>query len=161
MGERGRVLARWRALAQVPGGKWLFSRLVCRAAPNFSSIQPAVVELRPGRCEVRIAKRRAVENHIHTVHAIAICNMAELAAGLVSDVTIPATHRWIPKGMTVDYLKKAETNLRAIAELELLPQLGASAEFPVEVNVFDTSGQAVFRAVIRMWVSQARAVQKV
>jgi acyl-coenzyme A thioesterase PaaI-like protein len=154
MGERRNVLRIWKTLTPVPGGQWLFSRLVCRRAPYFSTIRPAIVELRPGRCEVRINKRRGVENHLHTVHAIAICNMAELAAGLVSEVTIPATHRWIPKGMTVDYLKRAETHLRAVAELDLLPQLGASAEIPVEVNVFDAGGQSVCRAVIRMWVSR-------
>jgi acyl-coenzyme A thioesterase PaaI-like protein len=102
---------------------------------------------------VRMRKRRAVENHLGTVHAIAICNMAELAAGLVSDATVPATHRWIPKGMTVEYLRKAGTDLRAVAELDLLPTLGAKAEVPVYVSAFDVSGEAVFRATVRMWVS--------
>jgi acyl-coenzyme A thioesterase PaaI-like protein len=151
--KRG-VYGIWRRLAAVPGGRWLFARLVCRSAPYFATIRPAIDELRPGRCEVRMRRRRAIENHIRTVHAIAICNLAELAAGLVSDVTVPATHRWIPKGMTVDYLKKAATDVRAVAELELLPALGASAELPVYVTAFDTSGEAVFRATIRMWVSQ-------
>jgi acyl-coenzyme A thioesterase PaaI-like protein len=147
------VLAIWRRLAVLPGGRWLFARLVCHRAPYFATIRPAIAELRPGRCEVRMHKRRAVENHLGTVHAIAICNMAELAAGLVSDVTVPATHRWIPKGMTVEYLRKAETELRAVAELDLLPTLGTKAEVPVYVNVFDAAGETVFRATIRMWVS--------
>jgi acyl-coenzyme A thioesterase PaaI-like protein len=153
MRKRQEIYAIWRRLAPVPGGRWLFARLVCRRAPYFATIRPTVVELRPGRCEVRMRKLRAVENHIRTVHAIAICNMAELAAGLASDVTVPATHRWIPKGMTVEYLRRAETDLRAVAELDLLPALGAKAEVPVYVNAFDSSGEAVFRATIRMWVS--------
>jgi acyl-coenzyme A thioesterase PaaI-like protein len=147
------VIKIWQRLAVLPGGRWLFARLVCRRAPYFATIRPAIAELRRGRCEVRLRKRRAVENHIGTVHAIAICNLAELAAGLASDVTVPATHRWIPKGMTVEYLRKAETDVRAVAELELLPALGASAELPVFVTAFDASGEAVFRATIRMWVS--------
>ena len=154
MSRQRDIYAVWRRLAPVPGGRWLFGRLVCRNAPYFATIRPAIAELRPGRCEVRMRKRRAVENHIRTVHAIAICNLAELAAGLVSDVTVPATHRWIPKGMTVEYLKKAATDLRAVAELDLLPALGAKAEVPVYVTAFDGSGEAVFRATIRMWVSQ-------
>jgi acyl-coenzyme A thioesterase PaaI-like protein len=154
MSERRGILAVWRRLASVPGGPWLFARLLCRKAPYFSTIRPAIAELRPGRCEVRLTKRRAVENHLKTVHAIAICNMAELAAGLVSEVTVPATHRWIPKGMTVEYLRKAESDLRAVAELELLPALGTKAEVPVYVTVFDSAGEAVLRATIRMWVSQ-------
>jgi acyl-coenzyme A thioesterase PaaI-like protein len=153
MRSRPGILSIWRRLTAIPGGRWLFARLVCRKAPYFATIRPAIAELRPGHCEVRIRKRRAVLNHLGTVHAIAICNMAELAAGLVSDATVPTSHRWIPKGMTVEYLRKAGTDLRAVAELDLLPQLGAKAEVPVYVNAFDTAGESVFRATIRMWVS--------
>jgi acyl-coenzyme A thioesterase PaaI-like protein len=153
MRSRPGILSIWRRLGSIPGGRWLFARLVCRKAPYFATIRPTIAELRPGHCEVRIRKRRAVLNHLGTVHAIAICNMAELAAGLVSDATVPTSHRWIPKGMTVEYLRKAETDLRAVAELDLLPQLGAKAEMPVYVNAFDTSGESVLRATIRMWVS--------
>jgi hypothetical protein len=42
-----------------------------------------------GRCEVRIRDRRRVHNHIGTVHAIALCNLAELSAGVMTDATIP------------------------------------------------------------------------
>jgi len=153
MARRTDTVAIWRRLAPLPGGRWLFARLVCRRAPYFATIQPAVVDLRVGRCEVRMRKRRAVENHLRTVHAIAICNLAELAAGLVSEATVPATHRWIPKGMTVEYLRKAESDLRAVAELDLLPKLGAQAEVPVYVTAFDASGESVLRATVRMWVT--------
>jgi acyl-coenzyme A thioesterase PaaI-like protein len=157
MSDRSALWVAWRRLAPLPGGKWLFSRIVCTRAPYFASIRPRFVELRPGRSEVRIRKHRSVLNHLGTVHAIAMCNMAELAAGTVTDVTIPGTHRWIPKGMTVHYLQKATTDLRAVAELEFLPALGDSAEIPVTVEVFDANGEAVLRAVIRMWLSRKPA----
>jgi len=147
----------WRRLFRMPGGKWWFSRLLCMKAPYFGSIRPRIRELRPGYCEVHVKKRRAVLNHIGTVHAIAMCNMAELAGGCVTEVSIPPTHRWIPKGMTVQYLRRAETDLRAVAELGPLPQLGAAAELPVTVNIKDMSGREVFRAVITMWVSSRKA----
>jgi acyl-coenzyme A thioesterase PaaI-like protein len=156
MSSKPGILSIWRRLSPLPGGRWLCARLVCRAAPYFATIRPAILELRPGRCVVRMRKRRAVENHLGTVHAIAICNMAELAAGLVSDATVPTSHRWIPKGMTVEYLRKADTDLRAVAELDLLPELGTKAEVPVYVNALDASGESVFRATIRMWVSARR-----
>jgi acyl-coenzyme A thioesterase PaaI-like protein len=98
-------------------------------------------------------KRRAVDNHPGTVHAIALCNMAELAGRLASDVTVPVTHRWIPKGMSVEYLRRADSDVRAVAELGLPPPLDAKVELPVYVTVFDASGEAVFRATVRMWVS--------
>ena len=147
------ALSLWQKLSNKPGGKWFFSRLICNRAPYFLSIAPTVEVLRPGCCEVFAAKRRSVTNHIGTFHAIAMCNMAELAGGLLCEVSVPASHRWIPKGMTVEYLRKAETSLRAIAELDPLPIFGGAAELPVTVNVYDTQQRIVFRAVITMWIT--------
>ena len=79
-----------------------FSAMIGQVAPYFASIAPQMVELRPGYAEVRFAKRREVLNHIGTVHAIALCNAAELAAGSMTDASIPDGCRWIPKGMTVE-----------------------------------------------------------
>ena len=143
----------WHKLCNLPAGKWMFTKLVCLKAPYFASIKPRFESLRPGYCEIRIKKKRRVLNHIKTVHAIAMCNMAELAGGTMTEVTVPTSHRWIPKGMTVEYLKKAETDLRAIAELNPIPEFTESAELPVTVNVVDANDQTVFRAVITMWVS--------
>lgn len=153
MSQAGFTLSAWQNLLKWPGGKWIFSKLVCFKAPYFASIHPMFSALRPGYCEVHIKKRRSVLNHIGTVHAIAMCNMAELAGGTMTEVSIPATHRWIPKGMTVEYLGKAQTNLLAIAKLMHLPQFTEAQEMPVTVNILDASEKIVFRAVITMWVS--------
>lgn len=143
----------WNSFANKPGGKWAFSRLLCVKAPYFGSISPVFEALRPAYCEVRIAKRRGVLNHIGTVHAIAMCNMAELAGGTMTEVAVPSTHRWIPKGMTVEYLKKATTDLVAVATPILVSDWSVAGEYPVKVVVSDTTGEPVFQAVINMWVS--------
>lgn len=147
------VLALWARLSGMPGGRWLFGRLICFRAPYFASVRPRFLALRPGRCEVAIRRRRAVTNHLGTVHAIAMCNMAELAAGMLCEATVPRSHRWIPKGMTVEYLRKAGTDLRAVAELDPLPEYGAAAEMPVPVRITDRGGEEVCRVVVRMWIS--------
>lgn len=151
------TLALFQSFSRYPLGKALFSRALCTKAPYFRSISPLVTELRPGHCEVRMRKRRAVTNHIGTVHAIAMCNMAELSGGLVTEVTVPATHRWIPKGMTVEYLKKAETDLVATARPLATVVPAGAGEYPVQVDVTDAAGTQVFRAVITMWVSPKKA----
>ncbi|MEQ8799314.1 MAG: hotdog fold domain-containing protein [Salinisphaeraceae bacterium] len=147
------LLAAWQRLSGLPGGKWTLSRFVCFKAPYFASIRPTIEALRPGRCEVSMTKRRAVTNHIGTVHAIAMCNLVELAGGSVTDVSIPASHRWIPKGMTVEYRAKAETDLRAVAELEPLPKPEGGAELIVPVTVYDSDDAVVLAAEITMWLS--------
>lgn len=151
--SRRTTLGLWQRFASMPGGKWAFSRLLCFKAPYFGSIRPRFEELAPGRCEVRIRKRRAVLNHIGTVHAIAMCNMAELAAGTMTEVTIPPSHRWIPKGMTVQYLKMARSDLVAVATPRSELDWSGAGEYLVEVIVRDQQAEPVFSALVTMWVA--------
>lgn len=153
MSKASGTLGIWQRLANKPGGKWAFSRALCLKAPYFASIHPRFETLRPGYCEIRVAKRRSVLNHLGTVHAIAMCNMAELAGGTMTEVTVPTTHRWIPKGMTVEYLKKATTDLVAIAVPETTPDWSGAGEYKVKVVVRDLHDEPVFQALITMWVS--------
>jgi uncharacterized protein (TIGR00369 family) len=146
------ALSAWQRFERWPFGKAIFSRAVCFKAPYFSSISPRFAELRPGFARVTMKKRRAVQNHIGTVHAIAMCNLAEIAAGTLTEVSIPRTMRWLPKGMTVEYLRKAETDVEAVATLPAVDE-GAARDVPATVEVKDTAGQLVCRAVITMYVS--------
>lgn len=153
MSQATRTLKVWERFAVVPGGKWAFSELVCLKAPFFGSIRPRFQEIEHEYCKVRITKRRSVLNHLGTVHAIAMCNMAELAGGTMTEVSVPATHRWIPKGMSVEYLKRATTDLVAVATPVQAMDWSAPGEHKVKVEVSDTKNQLVFRAVITMWIS--------
>ena len=148
------LLTTWNRLARLPAGRWLFSRAVCFKAPYFASIRPTIHALEPGRCEATIPHRRAVTNHLGTVHAIALCNLAELCAGVMTDASLPPGMRWIPKGMTVQYLKKAAGTQRGVAT-PLVPIVAADAgyELPVNVDVSDAAGERVFNAVVTMWLS--------
>ncbi|GAB3349363.1 hotdog fold domain-containing protein [Lysobacter tyrosinilyticus] len=148
------VLAQYRRLSRWPAGRWLFSRAVCLRAPYFATIAPRFINLEPGRCEVQIRDRRRVHNHIGTVHAIALCNLAELSAGVMTEASLPATMRWIPKGMTVEYLKKARGTMHAIAMPDIaIVEAASGYELPVTVSVRDGEGDEVFRARIAMWLS--------
>ena len=151
------VLSLYRRITRWPAGHWIFSRLVCFKAPYFATIAPRFVALEPGRCEVRIRDRRHVRNHIGTVHAIALCNLAELSAGVMTDATIPSNMRWIPKRMTVEYLAKAKGTMHAeaVAESPAAESPGGYA-WPVSVCARNDAGEEVFRARIDMWVSPKR-----
>ena len=146
------ALSAWKRLESKPFGKALFSRFVCFKAPYFATISPRFEELRPGFARVSMRKRRGVTNHIGTVHAIAMCNLAELAAGTMTEVSVPASMRWLPKGMQVEYLRKAESDVRAVASVPEITE-GAAREVPVLVEITDAGGLAVCRATITMWVS--------
>lgn len=137
-------------------GRWMCSRLICWQAPYFSSISPRLETLEPGRCVATIAHRRRVQNHIGTVHAIALCNLAEFVGGLATDAAMTRSLRWIPKGMSVRYLKKAVGPMRAEATLDAIGDIGSGAERIAHVQVKDRNGEAVFSAEIAMWVSPKR-----
>ncbi len=94
------LLKMYQKAAKLPRGRRLFSIMFSRKAPYFGTIKPLIAELRPDYCKVTFKKRRAVENHIGTVHVIAICNAMEAAMGALAEASIPKHLRWIPKAWT-------------------------------------------------------------
>ncbi|CCQ09385.1 hypothetical protein PALB_2260 [Pseudoalteromonas luteoviolacea B = ATCC 29581] len=148
------LLKTYKRLTMLPFGNWLFSKAVCFKAPYFSSIKPFVRDLRPGQCQAIMPKRKAVLNHIKTVHAIAQCNLAELCAGLMVDATIPSkTHRWIPKGMTVQYLQKATSDLSATAKIAIPTEWQDKMDLIVPVEICDEEGNLVFHADVTIYIT--------
>ncbi|RZQ60733.1 hotdog fold domain-containing protein [Amycolatopsis suaedae] len=148
----------WRTLAGKPGGSRLFSLAMCLRVPYFATVLPHVRELRPGRCEVTSPKWWGVHNHIGTFHAIAACNMAEIAMGMLAEATVPPTHRWLPKGMEVAYVAKATTGLRAVAEVGDLPEFGdEGVDLAVPVTVSDKTGKPVVTGTITIWVTPRKS----
>ena len=130
-------------------GSESFSTMVCQQAPYFSTIQPTLTELRPEYAEAKVPFRKEITNHLGTVHAIALCNAAELVAGLMTDASIPSDARWIPQGMTVEYLAKAKSDVRAITDGSQVDWT-TSGEKVVPVDIFDSQDQKVFTARITM-----------
>jgi acyl-coenzyme A thioesterase PaaI-like protein len=147
-----RAIDAWDRLKGHAAGRWLFSRIVCWRAPYFASIRPLFVQLGEGRVEVRMRKRRRVTNHIGTVHAIAMANLCEVAAGTMMEAMLDESMRWIPRGMTIRYLAKANTSVVAKAVMpEVVP--GKAQDAIVNVQVFDSQGVEVVQAGITMYLS--------
>ncbi len=148
--------ALYRRLADRPLGRLAFSTLFALKAPYFRTVRPRVREVRPHRAELVVAKRWAVQNHIGTVHAIAVCNGLEAAMGLLAEATTPSGRRWIPKGMEVAYLAKSTTDLLCVAETD--PADWAEVgDVPVRVRAVRTDGVVVVEGVITIYVSERPA----
>ena len=143
-------------MSSLPLGKRLFSLMYARKAPYFRTVRPLVREVRPNHVELTIANRKAVHNHIGTVHAIAVCNGLEAAMGLLAEATIPSHRRWLPKGLEVAYLAKSTTDLLCIAETDPADwaQLG---DVPVRVRAVRTDGTVVVDGIITIYVSERPA----
>lgn len=143
----------YEKFSKVPGGAKLFSLFFSRKAPYFASISPTIVELRPNFCEVHFRKRRAVENHIHTVHVIAIANAMECAMGACAEASIPSHLRWIPKGMELSYTAKATTDIRCTAEIDPA-SWAANSSVDVIVKAMRDDNTVVVEGVIHLWVTE-------
>lgn len=139
------ILPRWRALSGLPGGKWLFSRLLGVMVPYTGSVRPQVLALAPGHARVALSDRRAVRNHLQSVHAIALANLAEAASGLAVIAGLPPTARGILVGFRVEYTKKARGRLVAECTCEV-PVPTGPVDFEPLVEIRDEAGDVVVRA---------------
>ncbi len=104
-------------------------------------------QLEPGYVRLTLRDRRAVRNHLNSIHAIAIANIAELASGLAMLSALPETVRGIPTGIRVQYLKKARGLLTAEARVQV-PSVTADTNFEVTSTVRNGAGEDVARATV-------------
>jgi acyl-coenzyme A thioesterase PaaI-like protein len=146
------TLALYKKVTALPQGKRLFSVLYGQKAPYFASIHMMVEEMRPHLGQVVIPKRRSVQNHIGTVHAIAACNGLEAAMGLLAEATCPPNMRWLPKGMDVQYLAKSTTSLTCTAETTEA-DWAAAPDVPVTVKAVTKDGAVTVAGTIHLWVT--------
>ncbi len=142
----------YRRMAARPWGRRAFSIVFAQKAPYFRTVRPQVREVRPHHAELSIRKRRAVQNHIGTVHAIAVCNGLEAAMGLLAEATTPPGRRWIPRSMQVSYLAKSTTDLLCTAATDPGDWTDVG-DVPVRVRAVRTDGTVVVEGVITIYVS--------
>jgi len=133
---------RWRQLTAVPGGHWLFSRLLGRMAPYTGSIGARIEALEPGYCRVRLNDRRAVRNHLRSIHAIALCNLGEVATGLAFMNSLPDNTRGILLSICADYHHKARGTLHAECHCNI-PSDNREQTYKVIATVKNISGETV------------------
>jgi acyl-coenzyme A thioesterase PaaI-like protein len=126
-----------------------FSKGIATLAPFFETIDPEVTVLEPKYCELMLRKQRKVENHLGTIHAIAMCNAAELVGGVTTEVSTPEGTRWIPEGMTVAYIAKAKTDLRVVCNARDI-DFSHPGLITVPVKAYDTNDTLCFTADINM-----------
>lgn len=150
-----RLLGWWRRLAPLPGGRWLFGRLVRIAVPYTASVSPRVEVLEPGHARISIRQRRRLEQHLGSIHAIALANVAEFASGAAMSTALPAGVRGIVTRMRLEYLKKARGVVTAEAHT-VLPDVTVEAEHDFVAEVRDEAGDVVCRAVVTWKLGPAR-----
>ncbi|MCW3478838.1 DUF4442 domain-containing protein [Neisseriaceae bacterium JH1-16] len=141
---------------------FVLSKMFGRIVPFLSTASVRFENVAPERLVVSIRNQRKVQNHIKGVHAAAMALLAETATGFVVGLNVPDDKLMLLKSMKVDYLKRAQGNMRATATLT--PEQIASfhqvekGDVTVAVSVTDDSGQEPIRCeMVWAWIPKKRS----
>jgi uncharacterized protein (TIGR00369 family) len=137
----------WKRLSRVPFGRTIFSILIGRIAPYTGTIGARVEELSPGYSRWTMRERRGVRNHLRSVHAVALVNLAEVASGTAMLTALPPGTRGIVTGLSIQYLKKARGKLTAECRCAV-PSIVGDTQYDVHADVRDEAGDIVARATV-------------
>ncbi|NQD38240.1 DUF4442 domain-containing protein [Permianibacter sp. IMCC34836] len=144
-----RLFTRCKSLP-APLQSFAMSFLFGSAVKFFATARIRITEAEHGRVIMVIRNRRKVQNHIKGVHATAMALLAESATGLVLGMSLPDDKLPLMKTMKVNYVKRAQGDLKAIATLSP-EQLRAiendeRGDIVIAVTVTDSEGNEPLQA---------------
>jgi uncharacterized protein (TIGR00369 family) len=114
-------------------------------APYTGTLGARVEVLDPGFSRVSLRDRRRVRNHLDSIHAMALANLAEAASGLAVVAALPAGVQGIVTGFSITYQKKARGRLVAECRVDV-GTVTVEREQRAEVTISDAAGDVVARA---------------
>lgn len=143
----------WKRLSTKPGGKTLFSMVIGRTAPYTGTIGARVEELRPGYAKWTLQDRRGIRNHLNSIHAVALVNLAEVTSGTAMLMSLPAGMRGIVTSLSTTYIKKARGRLTAECRCNL-PEITSDLSFDLHAEIRDEAGDIVATATVTWLLSR-------
>ena len=144
-----RLLATWNRCKGLPGSAMLFNLVIRNMIPYTGALGCRVEELKPGYARVVLRERRAIRNHLRSVHAVAVTNLGEFTGGIALTTALPDTVRAIVRSLSTEYVKKARGTLTAECRVEI-PTVSAETEHSVQTVIRDGVGDEVAR-VTAVW----------
>jgi hypothetical protein len=120
-----------------------------------------IKEITLRKTQLFLANKKAVQNHIGGIHAIAAAVLAESATGIVFGMNVPDSKLPLLKSMQVNYQRRMQGGLSAIAILSdeqiVLIFQEEKGSILVPVTIQDESGQAPIECQMEWaWVSKKR-----
>lgn len=151
----------------VESSKWLpttiratvISKIFGKVVPYVGTSGLLYEEITPKRVVVSIKNQRKVQNHINNVHAAAMALLAETATGFVVGMNLPDDKLPLIKSLKVNYYKRTQGDMRAVATLtpEDIARIESEpkGEVLVPVTVTDESGGEPIKCeMLWAWVSK-------
>jgi acyl-coenzyme A thioesterase PaaI-like protein len=141
---------------------WLTSFMLGSVVPLVGTAGLRFDEISNERVVVSIRNRRKVQNHIKGVHAAGMALLAETATGFCVGMNVPDDKLPLIKTLKVSYLKRAQGDMKAVAQLrpEQIQQILTQdkGEVTVPVSITDESGQEPIQCeMVWAWVPKKRS----
>lgn len=124
----------------------------------LANLRASFKELRIGLCRLRLNAHRRVRTIDGVIDPIALSALAQLAASMVIEVSLPAALNWTTRGITIEYLQDARAETMALARLDRI-DWNQSGPIGVPVTISDGLGTEVARAVVSFVISLAPAAR--
>ncbi len=114
-----------------------------------------------GRAVLTLKNRRKVQNHIGGIHAAGMALLAESATGVAFGLSVRDSHIPLLKSMRIDYVRRAQGDLRAEAKLSReqhdAMQAQDKGDAAIAVKVTDSAGEEPIRCeFVWAWVPKKK-----
>jgi len=130
-------------------GHWVFNRIIPFINPYTGALKANIKVLNKGYAKIELKDRRAIRNHLNSIHAIALTNLGEFASGLALISLFADEMRGIPIEIKICFFKKARGKLTAECTTQL-PQFDDEIDHTVITIIKDESNDEVAN-VIAIW----------
>lgn len=129
---------------------------------KFTGTAGVKVELlTENKAVISLKNKKAVQNHIGSVHAVASVLIAESATGYLIGLNVPDTSVPVIKTITANYTKRAKGDMKAVATLTdeqvAMVRTQEKGETAVKVVVTDADGkEPIEMEMIWAWTPKRR-----
>jgi acyl-coenzyme A thioesterase PaaI-like protein len=140
---------------------WATSFALGKVVPLVGTAGLRFEEIGAERVVVTLRNQRKVQNHIKGVHAAGMALLAETATGFCVGMNLPDDKLPLIKTLKVNYLKRAQGDMTAVAQLrpEQIRQILTQdkGEVTVPVSITDESGHEPIQCEMTWaWVPKQR-----
>ncbi|WP_448565199.1 DUF4442 domain-containing protein [Thalassotalea ganghwensis] len=140
---------------------WLLTKLFCSQVKYANTTGIRIERIDDNGVEITLANRKKVQNHIGGVHAVAAALLAESATGIAFGIHVPDSQLPLLKSMTINYKRRMQGNLKAVAFLEPqqreLIKTQDKGELAVNVVITDESGEEPIECYMTWaWITKTR-----
>lgn len=141
--------------------QYLLTKLFCSQVKYAGTSKVKLRKVTNNEVELSLANIKRVQNHIGGVHAVAASLLAESATGIVFGMNVPDSHLPLLKSMTVNYNRRMQGGLKAVAKLsdEQVNEINSSEKgnILVPVTITDESGQEPIEVMMHWaWTPKKR-----